>query len=244
MQKESGTSCKTEVTMNELEGLERLKEEKMALQTGVEGLQQKCIQLEQDNIHLREENQRDLEKLAQTQLTEECFKHDDNKVRYYTGLTNWNLLFTLLSFVRPFLNTSNHSVLSDFQQLLLTLMRLRLGLSGQDLGYRFCIHHSTVSHIFASVVNVLFVRLKHMIMWPDRAVLRKTLPIDFQKHCPDCTVIVDCFEILIDRPSALLARAQTYSNYKHHNTVKYLIGITPNGIVSFISSGFVNKMKM
>ena len=36
----------------------------------------------------------------------------------------------------------------------------------------------------------------------------------------------------------LLARAQTYSSYKHHNIVKYLIGITPQGTVSFILDGW------
>ena len=51
-----------------------------------------------------------------------------------------------------------------------------------------------------------------------------------------CTVIIDCFEIFIDSPSDLLARAHTYSHYKSHNTVKYLIGITPQGSVSFISN--------
>ena len=48
------------------------------------------------------------------------------------------------------------------------------------------------------------------------------------------TVIIDCFEIFIDRPSNLLARAQTFSSYKHHNTVKFLIGITPQGTVCFV----------
>jgi len=27
----------------------------------------------------------------------------------------------------------------------------------------------------------------------------------------------------------------TYSNYKHHNTLKFLIGVTPTGYVSFLS---------
>lgn len=99
-----------------------------------------------------------------------------------------------------------------------------------------------MSRIFTNVTDVLFRRLKHLIIWPDRDILRKTLPMVFRKYCPDCTVIIDCFEIFIDRPSALLARAQTYSSYKHHNTVKYLIGITPNGIVSFISKGWGGRV--
>lgn len=34
------------------------------------------------------------------------------------------------------------------------------------------------------------------------------------------------------------ARAQTYSNYKSHNTMKYLIGIAPQGSILFISKGY------
>ena len=49
------------------------------------------------------------------------------------------------------------------------------------------------------------------------------------------TVIIDCFEVLCVKPTNLLARAQTFSSYKHHNTVKVLIGITPQGCISFVS---------
>ena len=37
-----------------------------------------------------------------------------------------------------------------------------------------------------------------------------------------------------------MARAQTYSNYKSHNTVKFLIGICPQGVISYISQGRKN----
>lgn len=60
----------------------------------------------------------------------------------------------------------------------------------------------------------------------------------FRKHFPKYVVIIDCFEIFLERPTNLLARAQTYSSYKHHNTVKYLIGITPQRTVSYISEGW------
>ena len=70
-------------------------------------------------------------------------------------------------------------------------------------------------------------------------------------------MIIDCFEVFIERPTNLLARAQTFSSYKHHNTIKILIGITPQGTVSFVSEpwggrtsdkhltencGFLNKL--
>ena len=61
------------------------------------------------------------------------------------------------------------------------------------------------------------------------------MSMDYRKHSPNCLVIIDCFEILLDGPTNLLAKAQTHSSYKHHNIVKYVIGITPQGTVSFIS---------
>ncbi len=42
----------------------------------------------------------------------------------------------------------------------------------------------------------------------------------------DVTIIVDCFEVFIERPSNLLAQAVTWSSYKHHNTIKILLGNT------------------
>lgn len=48
-------------------------------------------------------------------------------------------------------------------------------------------------------------------------------------------VVIDCFEIFIERPSNLQARALTWSQYKHHNTAKVLLGITPQGVVSYVS---------
>ena len=61
----------------------------------------------------------------------------------------------------------------------------------------------------------------------------------FRNHFgANIAVIVDCFEISINKPKNILARAQTFSSYKHHNTVKFLIGITPQGVISYISKGW------
>ena len=39
-----------------------------------------------------------------------------------------------------------------------------------------------------------------------------------------------------------MARAQTFSNYKKHNTVKFLIGISPQGSIAFISKGWGGRV--
>ena len=164
-------------------------------------------------------------------------KSNDEKICFYTGLPNWEILSKLFTYLEQHLPGTSRNILSPFQQVMLTLMRLRLNLSGQDLGYRFGIHKSTVSRTFNQVLTIMYYCLRGFIYWPDRDELQKTMPMDFRKYCPRCAVIIDCFEIFVERPSNLKSRMQTYSSYKHHNTVKYLIGITPQGTVSFISDG-------
>ena len=39
-----------------------------------------------------------------------------------------------------------------------------------------------------------------------------------------------------------MARACTWSQYKHYNTAKYLIAVTPQGVISFISKGWGGRV--
>ena len=40
----------------------------------------------------------------------------------------------------------------------------------------------------------------------------------------------------MERPSGLEAQCITWSEYKHHNTIKCLIAVTPDGQVIYVSS--------
>ena len=48
-------------------------------------------------------------------------------------------------------------------------------------------------------------------------------------------MILDCTEIFIERPSCFRAQSLTYSTYQSHNTAKGLVGISPQGPVTFLS---------
>ena len=80
-----------------------------------------------------------------------------------------------------------------------------------------------------------------MILWPNLDDLLKTIiytPAMFWKYFWQCVIIIDCFEIFMERLMALPPRAQTWSNCEHHNIIKYLIGVTPQGSNGFISKGW------
>lgn len=195
-------------------------------------------QVDSEIQRLISENMQLKAELQAHQLSKESFEHDGEKVKYYTGLPNYSVLLIVLNIVTPFIGTKNIG-LGIFERLLMTLMRLKLNMPVQDLAYRFGVSTSTVSRIFLVMIHILYIRLKHLIYWPEREELQKTMPMEFRTHFSKKTaVIIDCFEIFIQRPKGLMARAQTWSNYKHNNTVKFLIGITPQGSISFLSSGW------
>ena len=124
--------------------------------------------------------------------------------------------------------------MSVADQVLLCLMKLRLGLQNNDLAYRFQVCSATVSEIFNDCIPKLAERLKFLIKWQSREVIRKNMPPCF-KQFSKCRVIIDCTEFFIDRPYNLSTRSKTWSHYKHHHTLKALIGITPYGAISFVS---------
>ncbi|KAK6182408.1 hypothetical protein SNE40_010108 [Patella caerulea] len=121
-------------------------------------------------------------------------------------------------------------------------MKLKLGLMNRDLAYRFDVPECTISKIYRLWLTVLAGYMKHLIVWPDRVTIRQNLPECFARKFRDCVCIIDCSEIFIERPSCLTPPAQSWSNYKHNNTVKYLIGISPAGAVSFLSEGWGGRV--
>ena len=123
-------------------------------------------------------------------------------------------------------------------------MKLRLNLCDKDLhvAFRFGVSQSAVLKNFRKWIDLMYVRLYPTIQWPSREAVVKTMPFEFRKAFKKCICIIDCFKIFCECPTDLMARAQTFSNYKHHNTVKYLIAITPQGIISFVSKGWGGRV--
>ena len=64
------------------------------------------------------------------------------------------------------------------------------------------------------------------------------MPLVFQDLYPSTRCIIDATEIYIQKPQNPSAQQLTFSNYKNHNTLKALKGISPSGAVIFASNLF------
>jgi len=133
----------------------------------------------------------------------------------------------VFDFIFPPPRNDDKFTLTRFQQFVITLMKLWFILGDQDLGYRFGVHQTMISRCFNNVLDVMYFGLEQLVKWPGKKELFETMPTIFRKNFGRCVVIIDCFKVFLEVPSNPTARAQTWSNYKRHNTVKFLIGIAP-----------------
>ena len=182
----------------------------------------------------------------------------DEKVNTYMGLPSLSAFDDLVQLITPVASNMQYwrgsqkyiprqeilqsksgpaRKLSVREELVMVLMKLRLGLINELLGDMFGVSSSSVSQIFNTYARMLSKVVKPLIFWPPKERIHEHLPKDMEKY-PNLRVTIDCTEVFIERPRHLDLQAQTWSDYKKHNTVKVLIGISPNGAITFLSKAW------
>ncbi|XP_046364948.2 uncharacterized protein LOC124141094 [Haliotis rufescens] len=169
-------------------------------------------------------------------------KNDSELVTYYTGLVDaekFSCLFDEFSEVHdrdyPTSNIGRPKSLSLIDEFFLVLMRLRLGLLVVDLSKRFHISRSCCADVINRWIDILYNNLSFLVVWPSMDTINTTMPQGFKDLYPNTRVVIDCTELFTEKPYSIGKQSQMYSHYKSHITFKALVGVTPNGVVSFVS---------
>ena len=216
--------------------VEQLQKEITELKSKLEGV---TVQLEKKELQIKSEC-----------LRLSHIKDDKKLVSFYTSFQTYEILEACYTFLGPAVDELSYNgkvnttkrcrsrALPSLEEFFLTLVRLRLGLMEEDLAHRFGISQSTVSRIILTWINFLFLKFKEIPLWPPKVLVQANMPDQFKKMYPSTRVILDATEIFIDQPRVIELQQVTFSNYKNHNTFKGLIGISPDGVVTFISSLF------
>ena len=110
-----------------------------------------------------------------------------------------------------------------------------------DLADRFGISSGHVSKIFTTWINFLFHESPALFSFPTQEQIQKLMPKEFKLY-PSTRIIIDCTEIFTEVPSSIKAQSQTWSEYKHHNTWKALVGISPTGAITFVSKLWLGRV--
>ncbi|XP_049267176.1 uncharacterized protein LOC119382244 [Rhipicephalus sanguineus] len=132
---------------------------------------------------------------------------------------------------------SGRHQLSGKERIALTLVKLKHNISTAFLSHLFSCSLTTCSSIIAETVQILSEILKLTVAVPTKEDVVEHLPKCF-KQFSNVRVIVDCTEIPIGQPNCLRCALQCYSFYKKGFTVKYMVTVTPSGLIAHISEGY------
>lgn len=212
-----------------------------------------------ENLNLKKEIRDLKEELKRKTWSVDKIRDNNALTKFYTGLPTFGIFLWLFNYVAaktsrmtywtgenttPKSNRSRLSttVLQPIDQLLAFLMRNRLGLFVQDIADRFDISTATFSKYYTTWLCLLHKELKPLNPFPSRDIINRTMPSQFKLRYPSTRVIIDCTEIFLQQPSSLTNQSLTFSNYKNHNTLKFLVGITPSGVISFVSEAWGGRV--
>ena len=223
-------------------------------------LQERIKQLELENARLRKQSQNDkarMAKLNKTKVSHVNLLTTDGDVRYYTGVPNKETFYAIHESVAKYVRKrwkgksslstkvkrkftksprkfGPQRMLCSEDEMLLTLIRLRLGLLRKDLADRFAISQSLVSQIFHSWLTALSKVLGKLIWWAPKENVAMSKPSRFNK-LPQIRSIIDATEFHIETPKDPKIQACCYSSYKHHHTAKVIVCCAPNSTITFLS---------
>jgi len=223
-------------------------------------LKEDIQRLEKENENLKVVNSKLKQEVITLKYALENYRFDidkyedkDDDITFYTGFPDYQALIICYKSIEQSSsnivyehkrtssvdsNIGRPRVLTKFQEFILVMLRLRLGLFENDLAHRFKVSISTVSKITNAWIPFLRRQFEPLITIPLKEVLQFYMPEIFKKLLPNVTVIVDCTEFEMERPSSIDSQSACYSSYKSRTTMKSLLGITPSGALCFVSDLF------
>ncbi|XP_034046320.1 uncharacterized protein LOC117527924 [Thalassophryne amazonica] len=158
------------------------------------------------------------------------------KMLFYTSL-QYDVFCILISSLKRFelkyFYAWKVKSLSLEDQLLVTLMKLRLNLRNLDLAHRFGSSETTIGNVIKTFIcalhDLLFDRVvDHKI--PSQAICKGSMPKSFQEF------ISDAMEVTQDIQGDLGKESSAYSNYKSWHAVKVEPGVNLNSDHDYCSN--------
>lgn len=126
--------------------------------------------------------------------------------------------------------------LSALEQILMTVIWLRLYPTHDVLGFLFGISQPTVGRYIAHVLPVLQQAGRDTMRMPDPGRKRRRKLPELLTDVPDLAVVVDTFEQLVQRPKQAAERNGWYSGKKRSHTIKSQVTVQEDtGLITDLS---------
>ena len=162
---------------------------------------------------------------------------NDNELVAFTGI-NFELLEKITKLVLMFEGTSVKKYSSSARdRITMCLCKLRTNLPFRCLAVLFDQKQQVCTGDFFVMVKTLSTLLGKTIYWAKTEELLKNLPKCFQSF-KQTRVMLHCSELEIEKQRCLKCRNDLLSNNILYETIKYVLGVAPSGLIIFKSNVF------
>ena len=166
---------------------------------------------------------------------------NENVLRLKTGLPK-KVFWILANYAARFRDSVNYYYgwkvegVKFEDQFLITLMKLRQNYTNLHLAQLFSCSETTISNIVLTFLHLLhYILFKDlMATFPSRNKNKTCSPSSFLPF-PNCRIVIDCTDVEIAIPKMMNLQRATYSSYRSMNSLKALVGVAPNGAITYIS---------
>ncbi|XP_078660785.1 uncharacterized protein LOC144905167 [Branchiostoma floridae x Branchiostoma belcheri] len=207
-------------------------------------LYKKIQELEKENSQLKQ-------RVFSLDTVKEC----DKDFQRYTNLPNFAVFSAVSDYLKkickghlkywrgqetdctPTKRSGRERSLSFEEEFFLVLVKLKSGDFNQQIAGRFGISTSQVSKIFTTWLNFLHRELRLLFEMKTSWDKPETIPECFRRY-DRLVSVIDCTELQVEMAGTLQARKETYSNYKNRDTIKFMVGMSPNLTVNFVSKAY------
>lgn len=167
----------------------------------------------------------------------------ESKLNSWTGIPKFALLNTIVDCVcTAFPEEMDRTGLSVLERVLLCFIKLKTNLTFACMTSIFCIANSNVSRNFNLMLPMIKEALEYAVYFPSSDEIKANLPKAFRKYgYLHVRAILDCSEVKIQMLKCINCRISTYSRYKKGHTFKFMVAITPGGLISHVSKAYSGK---
>lgn len=119
----------------------------------------------------------------------------------------------------------------------MAMMKLKHNVSMTFLSNIFGCSITTCTNTMFYTIRALSKMLSPLVVRPCKDETFQNMPNHFKKY-ESVKIVIDCTEVPASRPKCLKCAIPCYSFYKKRYTCKYIISVTPAGLVAHVSKGY------
>ena len=163
-------------------------------------------------------------------------------IRMETGLPTKEVFNIVVKHVLRFKDCVNYFAgwkvesISYEDQIFIALMKVQKNYTQLHLPQLFHCSVATISDIVITFTHVLHEILFDDLMTsiPSREKNKISAPSSFRQF-GSCQIVIDCTDIEIAAPGLTSQQNATYSSYRGMNSFKVIVGVAPNGVITYVS---------